>query len=98
MDSRYERYRESSRPAQQYSTYQSRSQDFGRYEGSPRAEDFCDRERVRDSRNNYQVRAVSGGWETAMAELTKQVGGLVQEVRGIKTRGQGYKNPSGLYR
>ena len=86
MDSRYERYRESTRPAQQYSTYQSRSQDFGRYEGSPRADDFRDRERVRDSRGNYQVRAVSGGWETAMAELTKQVGGLVQEVRGIKTR------------
>ena len=86
MDSRYERYRESTRPAQQYSTYQSRSQDFGRYEGSPRADDFRDRERVRDSRDNYQVRAVSGGWETAMAELTKQVGGLVQEVRGIKTR------------
>ena len=86
MDSRYERYRESTRPAQQYSTYQSRSQGFGRYEGSPRADDFRDRERVRDSRDNYQVRAVSGGWETAMAELTKQVGGLVQEVRGIKTR------------
>ena len=86
MDSRYERYRESTRPAQQYSTYQSRSQDFGRYEGSPSADDFRDRERVRDSRDNYQVRAVSGGWETAMAELTKQVGGLVQEVRGIKTR------------
>ena len=86
IDSRYERYRESPRPAQQYSTYQSRSQDLGRYEGSPRAEDFRDRERVRDSRENYQVRAVSGGWETAMAELTKQVGGLVQEVRGIKTR------------
>ena len=86
MDSRYERYRESPRPAQQYSTYQSRSQDFGRYEGSPRADDFRDRERVRDSRDNYQVRAVSGGWETAMAELAKQVGGLVQEVRGIKTR------------
>ena len=86
MDSRYERYRESTRPAQQYSTYQSRSQDFGRYEGSPRADDFRDRERVRDSRDNYQVRAVSGGWETTMAELTKQVGGLVQEVSGIKTR------------
>ena len=86
MDSRYERYRESPRPAQQYSTYQSRPQDFGRYEGSPRADDFRDRERVRDSWDNYQVQAVSGGWETAMAELTKQVGGLVQEVRGIKTR------------
>ena len=85
-DSQYERYRESPRPAQQYSTYQSRPQDFGRYKGSPRAEDFRDRERVRDSWDNYQVRAVSGGWETAMAELTKQVGGLVQEVRGIKTR------------
>ena len=35
MDSRYERYRESPRPAQQYTTYQSRSQDFGRYEGPP---------------------------------------------------------------
>ena len=86
MDSRYERYRESPRPTQQYSAYPSRSRDFGRYEGSPRADDSRDRERVRDSQENYQVRAVSGGWETAMAELTKQVGGLVQEVRGIKTR------------
>ena len=85
-DSRYDRYRESPRAAQQYSTYQSRSPEFGRYEDFPRAEDFRDRERVRDSRDYYQVRTVSGGWETAMAELTKQVGGLVQEVRGIKTR------------
>ena len=86
-DSRYDRYRESLRAAQKYSTYQSRSPEFGRYEDFPCAEDFRDRERVRDSRDNYQyqVRAVSGGWETAMAELTKQVGGLVQEVRGIKT-------------
>ena len=53
-DSRYERYRESPRAAQQYSTYQSRSQGFGRYEEFPRAEDFLDRERVRDSRrDNY---------------------------------------------
>ena len=60
-DSRYDRYRESPRAAQQYSTYQSRSQYLGRYEGSPRAEDFRERERVRDSRENYHVRAVSGG-------------------------------------
>ena len=86
MDSQFERYRKSPRQASQYSAYPSLSQEFGRYEGSPRAEDSRDRERVRDSRENYQIRAVSGGWETAMAELTKQVGGLVQEVRGIKTR------------
>ena len=82
---------ESPPPAPQYSAYPSRSQEFGRYEGSPRAEDSRDRERVRDSRENYQIRAVSGRWETAMAELTKQVGGLIQEVRGIKTRLDSYR-------
>ena len=86
MDSRYGRYRESPRAAQPNSTYRSRSPEFGRYEEFPRSEDFHDRERVRDSWDNYQVRAVSGGWETAIAELTKQVGGLAQKVRGIKTR------------
>ena len=58
-DNRYDRYWESPRAAQPYSTYRSRSPEFGRYEEFPHAEDFLDRERVRDSRNNYQVRAVS---------------------------------------
>ena len=83
-NNRYDRYRESPQAGQPYSTYRSRSPEFGRYEEFPHAEDFRDRERVRDSQDNYQVRAVLGGWKTAMAELTKQVGGLAQEVRGIK--------------
>ena len=60
--------------------------EFRKYEDSPRTERFHDRERARDKRDSYHVHAVAGGLETAIAELTKQVGGLTQEVRGMKTR------------
>ena len=84
-DSRYDRYRGNLRGAHPQSNYRARSPEFGRYEGSlPRAEDAHDR--GRDSRDSYQVRAVTGGLEAAVAELTKQVGGLTQEVRGMKSR------------
>ena len=78
-ESRYDRYRGNFRAAQPYSTYRSPSPEFGRYADSSRAEDFPDRER-----DNYHVRPVVGGLKTAVAELTKQVGGLTQEVRGLK--------------
>ena len=58
--------------AQPHSSYRSQSPEFGRCEESSRATDFHDRER--DSRDKKQVRAVTGGLETAVAELTKQVG------------------------
>ena len=96
VDSRPDRYRGSSRAVQSQSAYRARSPEFRRYEGSlSRAEDAHDRER--DSRDKYQVRAVTGGLEAVVAELTKQVGGLTQEVtkqvggltqelRGVKSR------------
>ena len=96
VDSRSDRYRGSSRAVQSQSAYRARSPEFRRYEGSlSRAEDAHDRER--DSRDKYQVRAVTGGLEAVVAELTKQVGGLTQEVtkqvggltqelRGVKSR------------
>ena len=96
LDSRYERYRGSFRVAQSQSAYRARSPEFGRYEDSlSRAEDAHDRER--DSRDKYQVRAVTGGLKAVEAELTKQeggltqeitrqVGGLTQELRGVKSR------------
>ena len=74
---------------ERYSSTQRISHSRRNSEGTrspPVQKTFIDRERVRDSRHNYQVRTVSGAWETAMAELTKQVGGLIQGVRGIKTR------------
>ena len=84
-DSRFDRYRVNSRAAQSQSTYRARSPEFVGYGGSAsRAEDARDCEW--DSRDKYQVRAVSGGLEAAVAELTKQVGGLTQEVRGMKSR------------
>ena len=57
-----------------------------KYEDSPCTEGFHDREWARDNRDSYHVQAVAGGLETAIAELNKQVGGLTQEVRGMKTR------------
>ena len=79
VDSRSDRYRGSSRAVQSQSAYRARSPEFKRYEGSlSRAEDAHDRER--DSRDKYQVRAVTGGLEAVVAELTKQVGGLTQEL------------------
>ena len=96
VDSRSDRYRGSSRAVQSQSAYRARSPEFRGYEGSlSRAEDAHDRER--DSRDKYQVRAVTGGLEAVVAELTKQVGGLTQEVtkqvggltqelRGVKSR------------
>ena len=79
MDSRSDRYRGSSRAVQSQSGYRTRSPEFRRYEDSlSRAEDAHDRER--DSRDKYQVQAVTGGLEAVVAELTKQVGGLTQEL------------------
>ena len=90
VDSRSERYQGSFRAAQSQSVYRARSPEFGRYEGSvSRAEDAHDRER--DSRDKYQVRAVTGGLEAAVAELTKQVGGLTQEFRGLTQEVRGMK-------
>ena len=84
-DSRYDRYQGNFQVAQRQSAYRSRSPEFGRYEGSLScAEDVHDREW--DSRDRYQVRAVTGGLGAAVAELTKQVGGLTQEFRGMKSR------------
>ena len=89
-DSRFDRYRGNSRAAQSQSTYRARSPEFVGYEGSAsRAEDARDREW--DSRDKYQVRAVSGGLEAAVAELTKQVGGLTQEFRGLTQEVRGMK-------
>ena len=62
------------------------SPEFRRYEDTPRAEWFHDRERARHNRDSYHVQAIAGGLKTAIAELTKQVGGLAHEVRGMKTR------------
>ena len=96
VDSRSDRYRGSSRAVQSQSAYRARSPEFRRYEDSLScAEDAHDRER--DSRDKYQVQAVTGGLEAAVAELmkqvggltqelTKQVGGLTQELRGVKSR------------
>ena len=79
VDSRSDRYRGSSRAVQSQSAYRARSPEFRRYEDSlSRAEDAHDRER--DSRDKYQVQAVTGGFEAVVAELTKQVGGLMQEL------------------
>ena len=89
-DSRFDRYWGNSRAAQSQSTYRARSTEFVGYEGSAsRAEDTRDREW--DSRDKYQVRAVSGGLEAAVAELTKQVGGLTQEFRGLTQEVRGMK-------
>ena len=90
-DSRFDRYRVNSRAAQSQSTYRARSPEFVGYGGSAsRAEDARDREW--DSRDKYQVRAVSGGLEAAVAELTKQVGGLTQEFKGLTQEVRGMKS------
>ena len=79
VDSRSDRYRGSSRAEQSQSAYRARSPEFRRYEGSlSRAENGHDSER--DSRDKYQVQAVTGGLEAVVAELTKQVGSLTQEL------------------
>ena len=89
-DSRFDRYRVNSRAAQSQSTYRARSPEFVGYGGSASRADARDREW--DSRDKYQVRAVSGGVEAAVAELTKQVGGLTQEFKGLTQEVRGMKN------
>ena len=77
-------YRGNFQTVQLHAAYRSQSLEFRKYEDIPRTEGFHVCERARDNRDSYHVRPVAGGLETAIAELTKQVGGL-------DTGSQGYE-------
>ena len=67
----YNCYRGNFQTAQSYAAHRSQSSEFRKYEDTPRTGGFHDCERARDNRVSYHVRAVAGGLEPAIAELTK---------------------------